>query len=116
MEGQATEKCLYVGNLPRDITEERLRAFVEKDERQVAKITIVMDRKTGRPRGFAFVELENAEAAQSALEALNGSELEGHALRVGPATNVPVQERRSRGGLREAYDVSPNRHRRRRRR
>ncbi|MHC4137262.1 MAG: RNA recognition motif domain-containing protein [Planctomycetota bacterium] len=80
---------LFVGNLPYTVTEERLREMFEGDGRSVSRITIVTDRDTGRPRGFAFVEMASSEDAQAAVGALNGLDLEGRALRVDEAHDRP---------------------------
>ncbi len=64
---------LYVGNLPYDSDEDSIKAFFEGDgARQVTQVKIVTDRDTGRPRGFAFVELSDDKQAQSAIAELNG--------------------------------------------
>lgn len=74
---------LYVGNLPFSATEDQLRdLFSEYGE--VQSIKLVCDRETGRPRGFGFVEMEEA-AAEAATEALNGSAMEGRPLRINRA-------------------------------
>lgn len=86
-------KRLYVGNLSWDTTEDTLRATFGADGRTVTDAHIVSDRETGRPRGFAFVELSNDQEAQAAIEALDGSELDGRNIRVNEA-----QERQSGGG------------------
>jgi cold-inducible RNA-binding protein len=72
---------LYVGNLVFHATEDLLsRRFA--DCGKVVSVSVVTDRETGRSRGFAFVEMENAEAAQKAINDLDGQDLEGRALRV----------------------------------
>ena len=76
---------LYVGNLPFDATEKQIRSFVEGESRKVTAIKIVTDRDTGRPRGFAFVDVENAEQAQQAISELNGKDFGGRALVVNEA-------------------------------
>jgi RNA recognition motif-containing protein len=76
---------LYVGNLPFDATEKQIRSFVEGDGRTVTAIKIVTDRDTGRSRGFAFVDLENADQAQRAIAELNGKDFGGRALVVNQA-------------------------------
>ncbi len=86
-------KRLYVGNLSYDTTQDSLTAAFEKDGRQVSEVSIVTDRDTGRPRGFAFVEMANDSDAQSAISAMDGAELDGRTLKVNEA-----QERRPRGG------------------
>lgn len=74
---------LYVGNLPFSATEDQLRdLFSEYGE--VQSIKLVCDRETGRPRGFGFVEMEEA-AAEAATKALNGSAMEGRPLRINRA-------------------------------
>ena len=86
-------KRLYVGNLSYDTTEDSLNAAFGQDGRQVASVSIITDRDTGRPRGFAFVEMASDDDATKAIEALDGTELDGRTLRVNEA-----QERQSRGG------------------
>jgi cold-inducible RNA-binding protein len=84
---------LFVGNLPFDISEKDVRGFIEGEGRTVQSVKIVMDKDTGRPRGFAFVDLGSAEEAQAAISALNGKELGGRAVVVSEA-----QERGAGGG------------------
>ena len=79
---------LYVGNFPYSMTEDTLRDLFSQHG-EVSSVAVVMDRETGRPRGFGFVEMDNADAA---IEALNGHELEGRAL------NVNIAKERSGGG------------------
>src|SRR5207244_12906284 len=76
---------LYVGNLPFDATEKQIRSFVEGEGRMVTSIKIVTDRDTGRSRGFAFVDVENADQAQQAISQLNGKDFGGRALVVNEA-------------------------------
>ena len=77
---------LYVGNLSFDTTEDSLRAlFAQHGTVESAKL--ISDRETGRPRGFGFVEMSNAEAAK-AMQALNGMEFGGRALRVNEAQDT----------------------------
>ena len=87
---------LYVGNLNYSTTEQDLReAFSAVGP--VASVSLVMDRETGRPRGFGFVEMETAEAAQEAIEKLNNSELGSRTLTVNLAR--PKTEGGGRGGF-----------------
>ncbi len=76
---------LYVGNLPFDVNEAQLRGLFERDGRQVTEVKIIMDRDTGRPRGFAFVEMGSQADASGAISALNGTEVGGRALTVNEA-------------------------------
>lgn len=88
---------LYVGNLPYQTTGEELNgAFAAFGE--VASANIVQDRETGRSRGFGFVEMPNADEANSAIEALNGKDFNGRNLVVNEAR--PRPEGGSRGGFR----------------
>jgi len=83
---------LYVGNLSYGVTEAELReTFAEAGE--VVDVKVVLDRDTGRPRGFAFVELANDGEAAKAIEQLNGRELQGRAMNVSEA-----RERTGGGG------------------
>src|SRR5215831_5895479 len=83
---------LFVGNLSYNTTEMDLReAFGQIGT--VADAKVVMDRETGRPRGFAFVEMSSDQEAQEAIQQLNGRELDGRALNVNEA-----QERSGGGG------------------
>jgi RNA recognition motif-containing protein len=85
-------KKIYVGNLPFSTTESELRTLFERHG-SVASVNVIMDRETGRPRGFAFVEMEDANSAATAIRALDGSQLEGRSIRVNEA-----QDRREGGG------------------
>ena len=86
-------KRLYVGNLNFNTTEDGIRdAFSAFGS--VASVHLVTDRDTGQPRGFGFVEMDD-DAANKAIEALNGYEMDGRALRVNPAEDKP---KRSGGG------------------
>ena len=86
-------KRLYVGNLSWDTNEETLRLTFGADGRTVTDAHIVTDRDSGRPRGFAFVEMSNDQEAQDAIASLDGTELDGRNIRVNEA-----QERQPRGG------------------
>ncbi|MGD1830237.1 MAG: RNA recognition motif domain-containing protein [Spirochaetaceae bacterium] len=75
---------IYAGNLSYALTEEELRqAFSEYGE--VISAKIIMDRDTGRSKGFGFVEMANAEEGDKAIEALDGSDLKGRNLKVNQA-------------------------------
>lgn len=87
-------KRLYIGNIPFSATEEELREIFGRHG-TVTGVDLITDRETGRPRGFAFVEMEDSASAEAAMEAVDGSELGGRNLRVNEA-----QERRGGGGRR----------------
>jgi RNA recognition motif-containing protein len=84
---------LYVGNLSYNVTEPELKDVFGENGRNVKEVKVVLDRDTGRPRGFAFVEMTtDAEAAQ-AIETLNGREIQGRPINVSEA-----RERAPRAG------------------
>jgi RNA recognition motif-containing protein len=86
---------LYVGNLTYGMTNSSLeQLFAAHGE--VRSAQIVMDRDTGRSKGFGFVEMGNDQAAQAAIAALNGKDVEGRALTVNEAR--PREERSGGGG------------------
>lgn len=82
-------KKLYVGNLPYTSNEDELRDLFA-GHGDVHSVNVIMDRETGRGRGFAFVEMEDAEAT-TAMESLNGSDFGGRTLKVNEAR--PREER-----------------------
>jgi RNA recognition motif-containing protein len=86
---------LYVGNLPFSTSEDELRGLFEQYG-QVASATLVMDRDTGRPRGFGFVEMNDDEEAKAAINALNGQNIGGRDLTVNEAR--PREDRGGGGG------------------
>lgn len=78
-------KKLYIGNLPFSADDASLKAFFQTGGFQATSVKIMMDRETGRSRGFAFVELASPEDAQKALGALNGKDFMGRALAISEA-------------------------------
>ncbi len=85
-------KKLFVGNLSYSVSENDLKnLFSEAGE--VVSVAIPTDRMTGRPRGFAFVEMANDEDADKAIETLNGKEIEGRALVVNEARPMENRQR-----------------------
>ena len=88
-------KKLYVGNLSYNTTEDSLRAIFE-EHGEVLSVAVITDRETGRSKGFAFVEMGDDAAAQSAQGAIDGMELEGRNLKVNEAR--PKEDRGGRGG------------------
>ena len=84
---------LYIGNMSWETTEDSLMAALTEGGRNVKDLHIVLDRDTGRPRGFAFAEFATDAEAQAAIDALDGTDLDGRTLKVNEA-----RERQSRGG------------------
>jgi len=92
-------KKLYVGNLSYDTTEATLHdLFAAKGE--VASVALITDRATGRSKGFAFVEMTDDAAAQTAINDLNEKEVDGRAIRVAEARPPRQDDGRGRGGPR----------------
>ncbi|MAE62616.1 MAG: RNA-binding protein [Planctomycetaceae bacterium] len=83
---------IYVGNMAYSTTEDGLRAEFEAHG-AVEEVAIITDRDTGRPRGFAFVTMTNDDEARAAMEALNGTDLDGRSLNINEA-----QPKRGGGG------------------
>ncbi|MCC6971744.1 MAG: RNA-binding protein [Phycisphaerales bacterium] len=75
---------IYVGNLSFSTSEQALRSLFEQHG-QVQSAQLVMDRETGRPRGFGFVEMNDSAQAQAAINAINGQEFDGRRLNVNEA-------------------------------
>lgn len=93
-------KRLYVGNLKYSTTDDQLRAMFEAHG-SVTSAQVIMDRETGRSKGFGFVEMANDGEAQKAIDSLNGQQIEGRALTVNearPKTEGGGGGRGGRGG------------------
>ena len=90
-------KKLYVGNLPFQATEEDISNWFQQAGATGARVSLVKDRDSGQPRGFAFVEVDNDEEAARVIQSLNGQDFMGR--------NVVVNEARPRegGGGRAGY-------------
>jgi RNA recognition motif-containing protein len=86
---------LYVGNLSYNVTDAELRDAFAEDGRNVVEVKVVMDRDTGRPRGFAFVEMGSDDEATAAISSLTGREIQGRAINVSEAR---AREPRAGGG------------------
>ena len=85
-------KKVYVGNLNYSTTEETLNAqFAQFGE--VVSTTVIKDRFTGQSKGFGFVEFADDGAADAAIEALNGKEVDGRRVRVNVAEDKPRRPR-----------------------
>ncbi|MEE3288377.1 MAG: RNA-binding protein [Pseudomonadota bacterium] len=98
---------IYVGNLSYNLTEDDLRAlFAEFGDVTSAKL--IMDRYTGQSKGFGFVEMSDDDAAQKAIDELNGRDVSGRSLTVNKAR--PREERPRGGGGRGGYGGGGNRY------
>lgn len=86
-------KRLYVGNLPFSVTEADLRQAFAAKGHEISEVKMVLDRDTGQPRGFAFVEVATDAGASQAIASLNGHDLQGRAITVSEA-----RERSGGGG------------------
>jgi len=86
-------KKIYLGNLPFSATEDQVRELIGQHG-NVHSVALINDRETGRPRGFGFVEVDD-EALDTVIQALDGYEMDGRALRVNEAQERP---RRTGGG------------------
>lgn len=82
---------LYVGNLPYGVTDETLKELFAAFG-NVVSANVIVDKMSGRSKGFGFVEFENETEAQSAIEGMNGKEVEGRAVTVSVAR--PKEERK----------------------
>ncbi|MGO9803712.1 MAG: RNA recognition motif domain-containing protein [Steroidobacteraceae bacterium] len=89
---------LYVGNLPFTATDEAVRTLFATHG-TVERVSLITDRDTGRPRGFGFVEMSNADASR-AMQALNGTDFNGRALKVSEAQDRERSGGGDRGGPR----------------
>jgi RNA recognition motif-containing protein len=78
---------IYVGNLPFSATEDGVRTLFAQHG-TVDGVSLIADRETGRPRGFGFVEMPRSDAAR-AIQNLNGTDMDGRALKVNEAQDKP---------------------------
>lgn len=90
---------IYIGNMSFDTTEDQLRQAFEGFG-EVSSCNVIMDNFSGKPRGFAFVEMSNGDEAKTAIGSLDGKELDGRALKVSEAR--PRTENNS--GPRKSYN------------
>ena len=87
---------IYVGNLPFNATEQEVRSIFERHGK-VESVKLINDRETGKPRGFGFVDMPQNEA-QSAIQALNGHQMNGRPLRVNEAQERAPRSKPASGG------------------
>jgi RNA recognition motif-containing protein len=93
-------KNIYVGNLNYDTTEATLQELFGAHG-EVTSVNIITDRYSGRPRGFAFVEMATDEAAAAAIAALDGQNVDGRTLKVNEAKPRQPRGGGNRGGGRD---------------
>jgi RNA recognition motif-containing protein len=89
---------LYVGNLSWDTTQDSLQTAFQADGRSVKEVSIITDRETGKPRGFAFVQMGSQADAQNAIKALDGKTLDGRQIKVNEAQERAPRSGGDRGG------------------
>jgi RNA recognition motif-containing protein len=94
---QGSSKKLYVGSLPYSTTEDELRGLFESFG-PIESVRIITDKFTGMSKGFGFVEMENADDAQKAVEGMNGKQLNGRTLIVNEARPEQRRDRSFSGG------------------
>jgi len=97
---ETNSKKLYVGNLPYSTTEDDLRNLFSQHG-ELTGATLIIDRMSGRSKGFGFVEFATDEQAIAAVEATNGMEMDGRAMAVNVAR--PQAPREDRGGFRPRF-------------
>jgi RNA recognition motif-containing protein len=90
---------IYIGNMSYTTTEDELRQAFESYG-EVLSVNIIMDRDSGRPKGFGFVEMASKDEATAAIEGLNGKEFGGRTLNVNEARPRPDRGPRGGGGNR----------------
>jgi len=90
-------KKLYVGNLPFNTTDDSLQEMFAQMG-SVTSAKVIMDRDTGRSKGFGFVEMSSDQEAADAIQKLNGQSMGGRAITVAEARPVAPREQRGSGG------------------
>jgi RNA recognition motif-containing protein len=91
-ESHMANNKIYVGNINYNTSEEELQDLF-KSYGEVKSVNIIVDKYSGQSKGFGFVEMESADAASSAISALNEQELGGRRLRVNEANDKPRRDR-----------------------
>jgi cold-inducible RNA-binding protein len=102
---------LFVGNLSYTTTENQLQDFFAPYG-NVIEVDLILDKFSGRPRGFGFVTMETKEGAEAAIQALNGKNFEGRALTVNEARPREERPPRSGGGGNRGHRGERREHRR----
>lgn len=102
------EKKVYIGNLEFGTTEDDLKKFIEEKSLNAKEVKIIIDKFSGKSKGFGFAEFETEEQTQQAIDALNEQELNGRALRVSKARKMRPQTDRgdfSGGGYQKVSKI-----------
>jgi len=99
MTQEGSDMDIYVGNLPWSCNDDDLRELFQPFG-EVESARVVLDRETGRSRGFGFVQMPKAEEAAQAIQGLNGQDMNGRPLRVNESQPKPREERGGGGGFR----------------
>jgi len=95
------QKKIYIGNLDYSVAESDLARVLEEKGINAKEITVIMDKYSGRSKGFGFAEFETEEDAQKAIDSLNGQELNGRTLKVNRARKMrPRRDNFGGGGYR----------------
>jgi RNA recognition motif-containing protein len=97
MEAVVSSAKLYVGNLSYDTSEASIRTAFEAHG-EVTSVNLIMDRDSGRPKGFGFVEMASAEDAKKVIAALDGTQMDGRSIKVNEAKPQEPRAPRSGGG------------------
>lgn len=107
---------IFLGNLSWGVTDDRLTQFLRDEGYEFRSVRVILDRETGRSRGFAFVEFDTPEAMTEAMAGLDGAELEGRPLRASEAVDKSRGDRNRENGhgsgnnrRRDSEDHSRNR-------
>jgi cold-inducible RNA-binding protein len=103
LETKVVKMRLYVGNLPYSCSEEDLKEIFS--EFNTSSVKLIIDRETGRSKGFGFVEIDSKEEAERAIKTLDKKVVEGKSLTVNEAR--PPQKRDDRGGGRDRGEGRP---------
>ncbi len=108
-------KCIYIGNIPRDFSQDELVSLLESKGSGIEKVTLCLDKRSGLSRGFAFIDMVDEEQTQSMIASMKGHQIGERVLKVNSA-HRDKREAVKRLDREEDYgDFRPRRSRRRRR-
>jgi RNA recognition motif-containing protein len=99
---------LFVGNLSYNVTEQELKEVFQSEQIEVRSARVAMDRETGRPRGFAFVETATDDGAKAAIEKISGRLIQGRAIIIEEAQARPAPGAPRPGGFRPGGPGGPS--------